>query len=195
MIRNRSGGAAGGRFRAGGAGLRFLAGSLAGSLAVGLAAASLLPGCGGSESPRAPAPAPTPTTPAPPPPAPEPAPTPACSGLAVEAEHDGIRREEYESLGGSFSIRDESARTAVHLVAPYRDGGLYPPPSWAFVEDFSLREVEGGFERTLKVEWIGELILEIDAPDCEPFRVRCDADECLLNPEEPEEAAPASAGP
>lgn len=183
MIRNRAGGAV----------LRFLAGSLA----VGFVAASVFPGCGGSESPRAPAPAPTPTTPAPPPPEPEPtpSPTPACSGLVVEAEHDGIRREEYESFGGSFSIRDESARTAVHLVAPYRDGGLYPPPSWAFVEDFSLREVEGGFERTLEVEWIGELILEIDAPDCEPFRVRCDADECRLNPEEPEEAAPGSAGP
>ncbi len=177
------------RSRAGGAARRFLAGSFA----VGFAAASVFPGCGGSESsPRAPAP--TPTTPAPPPPEPEPtpSPTPACSGLVVEAEHDGIRREEYESFGGSFSIRDESARTAVHLVAPYRDGGLYPPPSWAFVEDFSLREVEGGFERTLTVEWIGELVLEIEAPDCEPFRVRCDADDCRLNPEE---TAPGSAGP
>ena len=181
MIRSRSRGAA-----------EAVARFLAASLAVGFAAASVFSGCGGSESsPRAPAPAPTPTTPAPPPPEPEPA--PACSGLVVEAEHEGTRREEFESLGGSFSIRDESARTAVHLVAPYRDGGLYPPPSWAFVEDFSLREVEGGFERTLTVEWIGELVLEIDAPDCEPFRVRCDADECLLNPEET--APQGSAGP
>lgn len=194
MIPDRPGGAAGGLFRAGG--LSCTGGAvlrlLAGSLAVGFVAAGMFPGCGGSESPRAPAP--TPTTPAPPPPEPEPEPPspPACSGLVVEAEHEGVRREEYESFGGSFSIRDESARTAVHLVAPYRDGGLYPPPSWAFIEDFSLREVEGGFERTLEVEWIGELVLEIAAPDCEPFRVRCDAEECVLNPDE---TTPGSPGP
>lgn len=186
MNPDRPGGAAGGLFRAGGAVLRFLAGSFA----VGFVAAWMFPGCGGSESPRAPAPAPTPTTPAPRPPEPEP--PPACSGLVVEAEHEGVRREQYESFGGSFSIRDESARTAIHLVAPYRDGGLYPPPSWAFLEDFSFRGVEGGFERTLEVEWIGELVLEIAAPDCDPFRVRCDAEECVLNPDE---TPPGSSGP
>lgn len=164
--------------------------------AASLAAGWFVSGCGDSGSAPPPAPVPPPTAPEPTPPPPEPTPTPepACSGLVVEAAHEGVRREEYESFGGSFSIRDESAETAIHIVAPYRDGGRYPPPSWAFVEDFSFRETAAGFERTVGIEWIGELELSIEAPNCDPYRVVCDAEQCLLNPEE-EEPPPGAAAP
>lgn len=149
---------------------------LAGALCLGWLAG----GCGDS-GPSAPAPA----TPQPAPaPAPEPAPPPApnCGGIEVEMTHEGVRREEYESLGASFMIRGPSPETAVDVVWPYRDGGRYPPPSWAFVEAFDIRRVEAGIERSLTVEWIGALELDIRAPDCPPLRVACDAADCILNP-------------
>lgn len=142
----------------------------------------LVSGCGGGDSstpaPATPRPAPVPT--------PEPVPTPApnCGGLEVETAHEGVRREEYESLGASFTIRGPNPETAVDVVRPYRDGGRYPPPSWAFVESFDFRRIQAGIERTLRIEWIGSLALDIRTPDCPPLRVECGADDCVLDPED-----------
>ena len=151
---------------------------VAGALCLGWFAA----GCGGADSSAPVTPRPAPAPPSPPP---EPVPPPPnCGGLEVETTHEGVRREEYESLGASFTIRGSNPETAVDVAWPYRDGGRYPPPSWAFVEAFEFRRVEAGIERTLKVEWIGSLQLDIRAPDCPPLRVECGADDCVVDPEE-----------